>query len=100
MCGWGVPYPLLPELLQVPDGCPLTLDNTPSRYLMEVTVRQQQKGRVGTGPESLAEVADKFREMQAANAALDRFEEDAEQRVRGASGWGGEPLAEDGEGGT
>ena len=49
---------------------------------MEVTV----KGRVGTGPESLAEVADKFRAMQAANAALDRFEEDAEQRVRGASG--------------
>ena len=50
---------------------------------MDVTARQQQKGRVGTGPETMAEVVEKFKAMQAANAALDRFEEDAEQRVRG-----------------
>ena len=48
---------------------------------MEATAVQREKGRVGTGPESLSEVAEKYKAMLAANSALDRFEEDAEQRV-------------------
>ena len=48
---------------------------------MEATAVQKVKGRVGTGPDSLAEVAEKYKAMLAANTALDRFEEDAEQRV-------------------